>query len=452
MRPGPKKISDQQVLGEQGAALVDERTHAMGFLFKRYGSPEAGIDGLIELRNPTTGHVGGRLIAVQVKTREDRPYTAETEDGFEYLCDLDDVAYWQQANLLVIIVLVRLSDTSLYWKPAPSWASAHDPDIRRLHISKAVERFDVRAADAIAQLAVDQAQPGVWLPPSRQPDAIFLNAVKVILPETIHVAATTYRHGRDALKALLDITDHPPAAWVAKGGRLLTFLNVDSSELCHVIDAGSIETHALEEFALNDDEDEQRLFVELLNRTLRAQLDPILAWRHSLKLYYFPPDGLTIDRTLRYTSLKNDTSRAVVKAKRRQDNSISYVRHSAFSGRFSREFDEWYLTIEPTYVFTRDGVRPDRFAGERISKLKRLENNAAIRGQFIMWRSLLTGLSETPEQSDLLMPATPVPLPILCFEALDMLGLPLSVPDDLWRARDVHAPQTDEEELPLLRL
>jgi hypothetical protein len=412
--------------------------------------PRATGHTLIELRNPTTGHVGGRLIAVQVKTRQDRPYTAETEDGFEYLCDLDDVAYWQQANLPVIIVLVRLSDNSLYWKPAPSWASAHDPDIRRLHISKAVERFDVHAADAIAQLAVDQAQPGVWLPPSRQPDSIFLNAVKVILPETIHVAATTYRHGRDALKALLDITDHPPAAWVAKGGRLLTFLNVDSSELCHVIDAGSIETHALEEFALNDDEDEQRLFVELLNRTLRAQLDPILAWRHSLKLYYFPPDGLTIDRTLRYTSLKNDTSRAVVKAKRRQDNSISYVRHSAFSGRFSREFDEWYLTIEPTYVFTRDGVRPDRFAGERISKLKRLENNAAIRGQFIMWRALLTGLSETSEQSDLLMPATPVPLPILRFEALDMLGLPLSVPDDLWRARDVHAPQTDEEELPLL--
>jgi len=235
MSQGFKKISDQQILGEQGAALVDERTHAMGFLFKRYGSPEAGIDGLIELRNPTTGHVGGRLIAVQVKTRQDRPYTAETEDGFEYLCDLDDVAYWQQANLPVIIVLVHLSDNSLYWKPAPSRVSANDPDIRRLHISKAVERFDVRAADAIAQLAVDQAQPGVWLPPSRQPDAIFLNAVKVILPETIHVAATIYRHGRDALKALLDITDHPPAEWVAKGGRLLTFLNLDSSELCHVL-------------------------------------------------------------------------------------------------------------------------------------------------------------------------------------------------------------------------
>jgi len=135
---------------------------------------------------------------------------------------------------------------------------------------------DARAADALAHLAVDQAQPGVWLPPSRQPDALLLNAVKVVLPETIHVAPTSYRHGRDVVKALLDITDHPPTEWVAKGGRLLTFLDVENSELCQVIDAGSVETHAIEAFAFNDDEDEQRLFVELLNRTLRAQLDPIL--------------------------------------------------------------------------------------------------------------------------------------------------------------------------------
>src|SRR5262249_43523665 len=224
MRPGPKKISDQQVLGERGAALVDERTHAMGFLFKRYGAPEAGIDGLIDLRDPTPGLVGGRLSAAQVKTRQDRAYTAETETGFEYVCEPEDVAYWQQANLPVIIVLVRLSDNSLYWKLAPSRVPAHDSDARRLRIDKATDRFDTCAADAIAQLAVDHAQPGVWLPPSRQPDAMLLTAVKVVLPETIQVAATTYRHGRDVLKALLDITDYPPTEWVAKGGRLLTFL------------------------------------------------------------------------------------------------------------------------------------------------------------------------------------------------------------------------------------
>jgi hypothetical protein len=183
-----------------------------------------------------------------------------------------------------------------------------------------------------------------------------------------------------------------------------------------------------------------------LNRTLRAQLDSILVWSRLLRLYHFPADGRGIDRTFRYRSLKNEASRAVVKAKRRKDGSISYVRHSAFSGRFWREFDDWYLTIEPTYVFTRDGMRPDRFAGERISKLKRLENNAALRGQFLMWRSLLTGLGIVPEQADWLAPAPAVS--ILGFEALDMMTLPMSVPDDVWRARDSDAPDNDEE-LPL---
>lgn len=443
-----KTISSAQITGEHGVALTKERTHAMGFLFTPYGPVEAGIDALIELRDQVTGQVGARWVAVQIKTRQDRLYTAETDDSFEYVCEPADVAYWQKASLPVIVVLVRLSDRSVYWKQAPVRGNPADLETRRLRISKSADRFDAGAADAIAQLAVDQAQPGIWLPPSHQPDELLFNAVKAVLPANIYVAATTHRHGKDALKALLDISDHPPAEWVAKGGRLITFLDIEKSMLREVTDAGSIESFPVSEFALHEDEDEKRQFVELLNRTLRAQLDSMLSWNRLLKLYYFPPDGPGIDRIIQYMSLKNETSRAVVKAKRRADGSVSYVRHSAFAGRFWREFDDWFLTIEPTYVFTRDGVRSDRFAGERISKLKRLENNAAIRGQFVMWRSLLTGFGLIPSQGDLLAPASVAP-PLLRFEPLEMIGLPVSVPDDLWRSRDAHAPQDNEEELPL---
>jgi hypothetical protein len=442
----PKTITQGQITGEHGAALVKARAHDMGFLYTPYGPVEAGIDGLIEVRDRATGQVGARLIAVQVKTTEKQRYTAEIDNGFEYLCESEDIAYWQNGNLPVIIVLVRLSDRTLFWKQAPIKGSPTDPEVRRLRVNKATDRFDAFAADKIAALAVDQAQPGVWLPPSRQPDALLLNAVKVLLPETIHVAATTHRHGRDALRALLDLSDHPPAEWVAKGGRLITFLDVEASLLRQVVDRGSIETFPVSQFSLEDDEGEQRLFVELLNRTLRAQLDPMLTWSRALRLYYFPPDGPGIDRTIRYRSLKNETFRAVVKAKRRNDSSVSYVRHSAFSGRFWREFDDWYLTIEPNYVFTRDGIRSDRFAGERVSKLKRLENNAALRGQFVMWRTLLAGLGAAPAQTDFLA-APPAP-PILRFDPLETITLPLSVPDNVWRSRDADAPD-DEEELPL---
>jgi hypothetical protein len=186
------------------------QAHGMGFLYTVNGPVEAGIDGFIETRDRQTGRVGARFVAVQVKTTDAQRYTAETDDGFEYLCEPEDITYWQTGNLPVIVVLVRLSDKSIYWKQVPVKGSPADPDTRRLHISKSADRFDAGAADAIAALAVDLAQPGVWLPPSRQPDTLLFNAVKVRLPATIYVAATTHRHGRDALRALLELSDHPP--------------------------------------------------------------------------------------------------------------------------------------------------------------------------------------------------------------------------------------------------
>src|SRR5262249_11047830 len=106
----------------------------MGFLYSLYGPVEAGIDGFIEVRNRITGRVGGRLVAVQVKTTEDRRYTAETEAGFEYLCEPNDIAFWQGGSLPVTVVLVRLSDQTLFWKQAPMKGSPTDMDTRRLHI------------------------------------------------------------------------------------------------------------------------------------------------------------------------------------------------------------------------------------------------------------------------------------------------------------------------------
>jgi Domain of unknown function (DUF4365) len=102
-----KTITRQQIAGSQGEAFVREPAHDMGFLFNPYGQPEAGIDGLLELRNSVTGEVKGQLVGAQLKTRDEGAYTAETDTAFEYLLDPRDVEYWRQSNLPVIIVLVQ---------------------------------------------------------------------------------------------------------------------------------------------------------------------------------------------------------------------------------------------------------------------------------------------------------------------------------------------------------
>ena len=56
-----------------------------------------------------------------------------------YLLKPDDLAYWRGSNIPVILVLVRLSDNSMFWKPVDA-GSAVEP--RRLRFDKAQDRLD----------------------------------------------------------------------------------------------------------------------------------------------------------------------------------------------------------------------------------------------------------------------------------------------------------------------
>ena len=134
--------------------MARRRIVKMGFVFYETGQVEAGIDGLLELRDPD-GTVRAQFLAAQIKARKKGAYTAETAEGFEYLCLPDDFLYWSGPNLPVIVVLARLEDNSVYWKAVECGIVDGTASDRRLLISKAEDRFDKRAAMAIALLAVD---------------------------------------------------------------------------------------------------------------------------------------------------------------------------------------------------------------------------------------------------------------------------------------------------------
>jgi len=65
-----KFVSNQQILGEKGVALVSQIVFDMGFVWRANTALDAGIDGHIELRDPKTGIVGNRIVQVQVKATE----------------------------------------------------------------------------------------------------------------------------------------------------------------------------------------------------------------------------------------------------------------------------------------------------------------------------------------------------------------------------------------------
>ena len=423
-----KTVTNAQITGSRGESFVSERANAMGFMFSRYGPLEAGIDGLLEVRDPQTGAPTGHLVAVQVKTRSDGAYTAEDDSGFEYLMDESDVAYWEGSNLPVIVVLVHLQRRVAYWK---STSEGTGPGRRRLRFTKRTDVFDDTARDAIAALCVAKGGWGVSFPPLKSGEDAHLNLLEVILPNTIYVGASPFKSGGAALRELLEHDDRPPDDWVIRGGQFMSFREPDDGPLSHIVDIGSVEPFDTDEIAFPDEESEEHTLIDLLRRTLVAQLDGVLSYSRGRRAFYFTANTDTIKRVYAYRSLKSYTSAHVVK-QYEKDGKVVYVRHHAFEPRFWRIGNQWYLSISPTFIFTWDGFRPDRFAASRLAGKKKLEHQAALTGQFVMWRHLLIG--ETHQETVQLLEPEPVSERLLHFQSLDPLIMPRSVPEEVWRA------------------
>ncbi len=429
-----KTITRQQLAGSQGEAFVRERANAMGFLFSPYGQPEAGIDGLLELRDPVKGEVSGRLVAVQVKTTDDGAYTAESDTGFDYLMDGRDVDYWRGSNLPVIVVLVHLGRREAYWK---SVEAGQGSGARRLRVDKATDKFDLSARDSIAELCVAKSGWGVWFPTLKGGETGHLNLIEVVLPQRVYVAGSPFKFGRQALEELLTKEDRPPDDWVIRSGQFMSFRDPRGGPLEQIVDVGSVEDIGCDEIVFPEHEVDERNIIELLRRTLGTQLDGLLAFNREQKAFYFPAQPDRIDRTYHYVSLKQKASAEVVK-RYEKDGTLKFVRHHAFEPRFWRVGDTWLLSVTPTFVFTWDGFRPDRFASGRLAGKKQREFNASLLGQFVMWRHLLTGLGAKSGAGGL-FDLEPDKQHVLRFRAMESLGLPRGVPDELWRSSEPEA-------------
>jgi hypothetical protein len=435
-----KKLSKSQLIGQRGELLVAERTLAMGLVFDARNRLETGIDGLLELRDPQTGQTLAKWIGAQVKTTETGAYGHENDAGFEYLLKPDDLEYWSGSNIPVIIVLVRLSDNTMYWKPVDAGSFAEP---RRLHFDKAHDRFEKNAADAISALCIDRNRLGSYVPPMQSGEPAHLTMVRVLLPDEIYIGTSLFASGREAARELAGVDPHASFDWVVRDRRFLSFRDPRGTSLTEIVDEGSVEPVDIASVALADDMDDEHVFINLLSRTLSMQLDQNLTFDRESRALYFRAPRPNTGRKYHYRSLVNETSAEVVTVWRNKAGHIGSVRHHAFVPRFQRIGDEWFLSVTSTFVFTRDGYRPHYNSGALIAGKKKHEKNGAVRGQFVMWRHLL--IQSGQPHVDLLNSSSEHQ-GLIRFQALDAIAMPLAVPEDAWRLEDPNASRMADTE------
>ena len=428
-----KRITDSQVLGELGETAVKKIVLEMRFIYDPRGRLEAGTDGIIELRDPNTGVPLGKLLGVQVKSTESSAYIRENDRSFEYLLKPQDLEYWRTSNVPVILVLWRKSDETGYWKEVTDCVKGEE---RRLRFDKINDAFDVTCADRIGALTIDRHTHGVFLPPLNQGEEAVINLLRIKLPDEIFLATSPFGSGRDAIPELMK-HDTPRFDWVIRKRRFVSFFDPREFATRAIVDLDQVEAIDTKLLAFNNDFDDTNNIIDLLRRTVERQTSMQLSYLRKERLFHFRATAINKSRSYRYLANVNETSAKVVSVYTNKKNpkGQGYVRHHAARLRFDRLSDEWFAIIDPDFYFTRNGFQPHPYPEALLAGKKRLERNAAVRGQVIMWQHLLVQ-SGGREQG---LFDTDLPEPILQFERLPLIQLSQAVPEASWTRTDPHA-------------
>lgn len=382
-----KKITRSDMIGQAGVNLIATAVNRMGFLWHPTNL-EAGIDGLIEIRDPATGVVTNSIVQVQSRATE-QAFLGESDEGFDYLCEERDLAYWLAGNAPVIFIRSRPSTGDAFWISLKDYfRTLALRKKRRIHFNKRHDRFDETCAAQLAGLAIPK-DSGLYLTRLPRTEFLLTNLLEVsYYPQRLFRAQTEFRKGSELWRRLKEITADPASEWILADGCIYSFFDLTFepwSKICD-IRPGKATNLATRDFSHSGDTAQRNLFVKLLNKCLRSVLKrDHVEFDSQQEFYYFAPGPKLKARKC--------NGRTVFSGHRSKNNPehMSYYRHTAFHAQFQRFGDRWYLEITPTYFFTFNGRIISRFHEDALSGIKLLEKqNKTHLAQVRLWADLLT--------------------------------------------------------------
>lgn len=379
-----KQIAHRDMRGDKGIALIHRIVNEMGFVWNALHL-EAGIDGIIELRDPGTAEVSNCIIQVQSKAGPSY-FKAETDSSFEFVCDERDLNYWLRGNAPVILVVSRPDDDEAYWVSLKDYF--HDPGrrkTRKVVFDKSASEFSMAARDALARLAMP-AESGLYLPALPCNEVLVSNLLPLVnYPKRLFRASTKLRFPTQVWEVLNKHDRQSPAEWVLHNCMLYSFHDLTFEPWTKACLSETTENLPTERWALSDDRDERYVFTRMLHICFGRLLN-----RHGVRFsrdkdhYFFKSTPDLKEKKIGGLSVfKGYESKKV-------EGRIAYYRHRAMKHRFLRFDGQWYVEVTPSYHFTQDGFKLSRFFEERLTGIKQVErqNKVHLR-QLRLWESVL---------------------------------------------------------------
>ena len=421
-----KKVTQQSIIGQQGANLIEQIVFRMGYVWRATSIFDVGIDGEIEIRDPVTGEMTNTIIKVQAKATT-KSFQAETDNSFEYSCTQRDLDYWLRGNVPVVLIICRPDTNEAYWISIRDYfTDTAVQKTRKVRFDKQHNCFDASCDAALKKLALPK-DSGIYFAPLQKTETLYTNLLKVTsFGSKIYVAGTNYRKEGAVWGEFNSTGVKVGPEWILTDKKIFSFYKLDEPPFDAICNLGTCKSFDTREWADSKDEDTKRQFVKLLNKCLQKRTRLLrLDFNRTHQHYYFPATKKLEAYKVWYQGLQQRASRAVFRQyyKKSDPGQRAYCRHSAFKGHFLRRNGEWYLEITPTYHFTSDGYERYKFRSELLQGIKRLDRNPAVLGQLLMWADYLSRSTQSIFSSE---------YPFLDFGQLATVDINTSLPDDIW--------------------
>ena len=455
----PKTLQSKKITGQLGENLIERVVLQMGYIWQSHNAElDVGIDGTIEIVTPD-GHATGCII--QVQSKAEQRFTRETDSSFEYLCVQDDLDYWMRFNTPVVLVVSRSrSLDEAYWVDVKGYFA--DPKVRasrRVTFDKKADHFSSFAAGALRELAVPR-DAGLHFPPPPKRESLLSNLLEVKpLPQHVYIADADVGKYEVIWGRAREMGVRLPDAWLLNSRQVWSVHDLREPPWDEVLGRCSVETNDAGHFAWSEDRGEAATFAQLLRQCLHEMTWP-LGVKHQKRgrdhVFFFMSGHDNASRQGRWRSAGNPFTLFGPQLKKDKSGEVSYYLHHAFAGRFRRLGEAWFLEIEPTYHYTRDGRRESRFAASLLSGKMRLDRNPAVAGGVQLWAATLTGRltevsnsEDSPLFGDAKAPARRwafEPHPHLAFGELLTVECPVGLSDADWLKREDDAARVDADE------
>ena len=149
----PKTLTRGAVLSQEGVNLIEKVVLRMHSRWSPTIALDLGLDGIIELCDPSTHEPLNLVLHVQSKAT-DKPFDHETGTSFEYLCRERDVVYWLRGDARVSLIVSQPSTDEAYWADTRAvFAEPARRAARKIKFDKARDAFTADAFPRVFDLA-----------------------------------------------------------------------------------------------------------------------------------------------------------------------------------------------------------------------------------------------------------------------------------------------------------